>query len=431
MSDATAASTSTPLREYWPRRFTLVGFCFLSSYICYIDRVNISVAIIPMATEFGWDKTTQGLVLSSFFFGYMATQILGGWLADRFGGKAVLGFGVVWWSIFTMLTPPAAAVSLTLLLVTRALMGMGEGVNFPAVLSMFGRWIPIAEKARSTALVYSGISLGTVTALLLTPWIVAEWGWRVVFYAYGAAGVVWWFFWWWKTTDLPSEHPTIRETEVAHIRSGLPEVAKAAAVPWRLLFSKVPVWALIINHFCANWGFYVMLAWLPTYFNEGLGVNIREVGVYSFLPYVAMFVMANIAAQIADRMIARGVSVTATRNIMQTIGMVGPAAAFTLVGMVNTPMQGVAVMTAALFFGAFALVGFAVNHLDIAPKYAGSLLGVTNTAGTIPGIIGVVVSGALVDSTGSWASAFLLAAGIYLFGIVVWLLFSTGERIVD
>ena len=212
---------------------------------------------------------------------------------------------------------------------------------------------------------------------------------------------------------------------------GLPEVSKAAAVPWRVLFSKVPVWALIINHFCANWGFYVMLAWLPTYFNEGLGVNIREVGVYSFLPYVAMFVMANVAAQIADRMIARGVSVTATRNLMQTIGMVGPAAAFTLVGMVTTPMQGVAVMTAALFFGAFALVGFAVNHLDIAPKYAGSLLGVTNTAGTIPGIVGVVVSGALVDSTGSWASAFLLAAGIYMFGIVVWLLFSTGERIVD
>ena len=100
-----------PLREYWPRRFTVVGLCFLSTFICYIDRVNISFAVIPMAREFGWDKTTQGIVLSSFFYGYLATQILGGWLADRFGGKAVLGIGVVWWSFFTLVTPPAAAAT--------------------------------------------------------------------------------------------------------------------------------------------------------------------------------------------------------------------------------------------------------------------------------------------------------------------------------
>jgi len=94
-------------------------------------------------------------------------------------------------------------------------------------------------------------------------------------------------------------------------------------------------------------------------------------------------------------------------------------------------LQGVAVMTMALFFGGFALAGFAVNHLDIAPRYAGSLMGITNTAGTIPGIVGVLVSGALVDSTGSWSSAFILAGVIYLIGAVVWLLFSTGERVLD
>ncbi len=198
-----------------------------------------------------------------------------------------------------------------------------------------------------------------------------------------------------------------------------------------VLLSKVPVWALIVNHFCTNWGFYVMLAWLPSYFNQALGVNIREVGWYSVLPYIAMFFTGNLGGWVSDAMIQRGWTVTAVRKIIQTIGLVGPAIAFFLVGSVETPLQGVVVMTAALFFGGFALAGFAVNHLDIAPRYAGTLLGVTNTAGTIPGIVGVLVSGALVDSTGSWASAFLLAAVIYLFGAVVWLLFSTGERILD
>ena len=100
------------LRDYWPRRFTLVGLCFCSTFICYIDRVNISVAILPMAQEYGWNQTTQGVVLSSFFYGYLATQIFGGWLADRYGGKVVLGWGVLLWSFFTLVTPPAAAVSL-------------------------------------------------------------------------------------------------------------------------------------------------------------------------------------------------------------------------------------------------------------------------------------------------------------------------------
>lgn len=134
-TDLTPTSTAVtlPPSQYWPRRFILVGLCFLSTFVCYIDRVNMSVAIIPMAEEFKWDQTTKGIVLSSFFYGYLATQVLGGWLADRYGGKVVLGFGVLWWSVFTLLTPPAAAVSLAVLFIARVGMGFGEGVAFPAI----------------------------------------------------------------------------------------------------------------------------------------------------------------------------------------------------------------------------------------------------------------------------------------------------------
>ena len=92
---STSPAATLPPSQYWPRRFILVGLCFLSTFVCYIDRVNMSVAIIPMAEEFKWDQTTKGIVLSSFFYGYLATQVLGGWLADRYGGKVVLGFGVL------------------------------------------------------------------------------------------------------------------------------------------------------------------------------------------------------------------------------------------------------------------------------------------------------------------------------------------------
>src|SRR5678816_3386008 len=121
-----------PSRGPWQRRYALVGLGFAATFICYIDRVNISVAIIPMSADLGWSATTQGTVLSSFFVGYLLTQIAGGWMADRFGGKVVLGGGVLLWSLFTMLTPPAAVLGFTALLMARIGMGMGEGVNFPA-----------------------------------------------------------------------------------------------------------------------------------------------------------------------------------------------------------------------------------------------------------------------------------------------------------
>ena len=111
------------------KRHQLVLMAFMAIFICYMDRVAISVAIIPMVETYGWDMSTQGLILSSFFVGYLLTQIVGGRLADRYGGKVVLGFGVFIWSLFTLVAPPAAVLGITVLIIARILMGMGEAVT--------------------------------------------------------------------------------------------------------------------------------------------------------------------------------------------------------------------------------------------------------------------------------------------------------------
>jgi MFS transporter, ACS family, solute carrier family 17 (sodium-dependent inorganic phosphate cotransporter), other len=426
-----SASTALPLRQYCPRRFILIGLCFLSTLICYIDRVNMSVAIIPMAEEFKWAQTTRGIVLSSFFYGYLATQVLGGWLADRYGGKVVLGFGVLWWSIFTLLTPPAAAVSLAVLFIARVGMGLGEGVAFPAIHNLFARWVPVHERARSVALNASGIALGTVAALLLTPMIVLAWGWQAVFYCFGLLGFLWYAFWQFFASDSPETHSSIHPTEVQFIRTNSPSPPRNEKTPWGLLLSKVPTWAIIINHFCSNWGFYVILTWLPTYFKQALGADLSKVGLYTILPWLVMFVMANVAGWIADLLLKAGFSLTFVRKLMQSIGFLGAATFLSLVGSVTTISQAIVYMCCTLGLGAFALSGFAVNHLDIGPRYAGILLGFSNTAGTIPGIVGVTLTGFILDATGSWNLVFLISAGIYVFGTLVWLLFATGERVFE
>lgn len=415
----------------WPRRHNVVLLSFVAVFICYIDRVNISVAIIPMAADLGWSMQTQGLVLSSFFVGYLLLQVAGGQLADRFGGKVVLAAGVLLWSLFTILTPPAAFLGLGVLIATRILMGMGEAVTFPSIYSLYSRWVPLTERARAIGLTNSGIPLGTVFALVVTPYIVTAFGWEWAFYLFGAVGAVWYVFWRRMVTATPANHPAITAEELAVIEAGATPRATTDAVPWRALLTAMPVWAIIVAHFCNNWSLYVLLSWLPTFVNQGLGFDYASVGWITMIPHIASFVFLNVAGNVADRLIAGGMDVGRVRKLMQTIGFGGLAVALFVVGQVESAWMAIAVMTVGNALAAFVTGGFAVNHMDIAPKYAGTLMGITNTAGTIPGIIGVFVSGLILDLTGSWALVFQVAGGLAIFGLVFFLLFASGKRLFD
>ncbi len=414
-----------------PRRTVVVLLSFLSVFVCYMDRVNISVAIIPMAAELGWTPRTQGTVLSSFFVGYLLLQIVGGRLADRFGGKIVLAVGVLSWSLFTVLTPPAAQVGLTILIATRIAMGMGEAVAFPSIYSIYGRWIPLSERSRAVGFSNSGIPLGTVFALVATPYIVQSFGWEWAFYLFGGLGVAWWIAWQRSVTADPAQHPRISEQELALIQAEAP-VAEDGATPALTTFLRsTAVWAIVVAHFCNNWSLYVLLSWLPTFVNKGLGVDFAAVGWFTMIPNAASFVFLNVAGAVADRLIRSGMPVGRVRKLMQTIGFGGIAAALAIVGTVETAWAAIAVMSVGTALGAFVTGGFAVNHMDIAPKYAGTMMGITNTAGTIPGVVGVYVSGLILEWTGSWALVFQTAAGITLFGLVFFLVFASGERKFD
>lgn len=413
------------------KRHTVVFLSFLAVFVCYIDRVNISVAIIPMVETYGWDLATQGYVLSSFYIGYLLLQIVGGRLADRYGGKIVLSMGVLLWSLFTLITPPAAAFGLTVLIMVRILMGMGEAVTFPSIYSLYARWVPLTERARSVAVANSGIPAGTVFALLVTPIIVTNLGWEWAFYLFGAVGIVWYVLWHNLVARSPALQPGISSEELAIISEGTAADESAPPPPWGSLLTNMPVWAIIVAHFCNNWSLYVLLSWLPTYVNKGLGVDYAAVGVFAMIPHIASFFFLNIAGNIADRLIRSGMTVTRVRKLMQTIGFGGIATSLLLVTEVDSAIAAIGIMACGSALGAFVTGGFSVNHMDVAPKHAGTLMGLTNTAGTIPGIIGVGVSGAILAATGSWALVFQVAAGVTLFGMVFFLLFASGERQFD
>jgi ACS family sodium-dependent inorganic phosphate cotransporter len=417
---------------FWQSRYTVVTMCFAAVFVCYIDRVNISVAILPMAEEFGWNATTQGAILSSFFIGYLLMQIGGGWLSDRFGGKLVLGLGVLIWSLFTILTPLAAMLGLMILFAARIGMGLGEAVTFPSIYSIYSRWIPTQEKSKAVAFTTSGIPIGTVFALLVTPIIVLQLGWEWAFYLFGLVGVIWYAAWQRWVTTLPVDHPHIGEEELQHIRANAPASDNLQqAPPMGTFLRNKALWAIIVAHFCNNWTLYVILSWLPKYVNEGLGVAFAAVGVVAMLPHVTSFLCLNIAGNIADRMINSGMDVTFVRKLMQTIAFGGLAMCLIAIGQVESAWAAIAILCLGKAFSAAGTGGYVVNHMDIGPRHAGTLMGITNTAGTIPGIVGVYVSGLILDLTGSWALVFEVTAGITLFGMVFYLLFARGDKQFD
>ncbi|KAG6784781.1 hypothetical protein POTOM_010489 [Populus tomentosa] len=342
------AVLASPWWEQFPKQWVIVLLCFTAFLLCNMDRVNMSIAILPMSQEFNWNSATVGLIQSSFFWGYLLTQIFGGIWADKIGGKLVLGFGVVWWSIATVLTPIAAKIGLPFLLIMRALMGMArifilmviyfvvQGVAMPAMNNILSKWIPVSERSRSLALVYSGMYLGSVTGLAISPILIHKFGWPSVFYSFGSLGSIWFALWIKKASQCffqlfsvgnsnymferaqlvmayssPKEDPELSPRERKLILGSSVSKEPVSVIPWKLILSKAPVWALIISHFCHNWGTFVLLTWMPTYYNQSsqqikncfhtsFEIHLTESGLLCVLPWLTMAVFANVGGWIAD-----------------------------------------------------------------------------------------------------------------------------------
>ena len=383
----------TDIKTRWPAYYTVVLLLLVAVFISYVDRTNISVGAIAMQAQLGWTETQKGLVLSSFFIGYMLMMLASSALANRFGGKLILGLAVVCWSLFTALTPSAAVISLSTLVCARIGLGMGEAAVFPACINMIGRWVPPLQRSRAVALVTSAAPLSTVFALPMTGYLIHRFGWPWPFYVFGIIGLVWAAAWF---TGISSRGGYAAEV-----------AAEQRRIPWKRILTLPSVWAIVITNSCFNWSFYLLLAWLPSYLKRSYGISLVNAGLLSAAPWLTSFMMGNVAGWWADRMLRAGRSATFVRKLMQTLGLVGG-------GLFLLALPGASTITAAVILtsgaaGLFALcfAGYAPNCLDIAPRHGDVVWGLSNTVGSLPGIFGVYLTGWMVDRTGTFCGAVL------------------------
>ncbi|MGC7873300.1 MFS transporter [Desulfosporosinus sp. SYSU MS00001] len=417
------ANRSKPTRV----RTNIVILTFLSIVIAYMDRANLSVASVTIMKEHGWNTAQWGSILSAFFVGYLILQIPAGWIADKIGGKRVLAAGVAWWSIFTAVTP--FAKSLNSLWIVRALMGLGEAVTFPAETAIASNWVPSKERARSQALNLSGMALSLAVSVPISAWIISTFGWSAAFYFAGLLGLIWTLFWLWYAKDRPSDHPKVNQEELVLIGEGH-GAKKEHLNDMSAVLKSGPVWALAINYFFQNYSWYLYLTWLPGYLVMARHFSILKMGIYGMLPYLGAFVITNLAGYISDRMIPK-IGVTRARKYIMYAAFGGSALFLYLGAMAETGGMAVLWITLAVSFLSMNFSSFWALPIDLGPKNAGLISGLMNTFGTIAGIIAPIVTGFIVNATGSWVYALSVAIILSIIGIFVCALFVSGKQVVD
>ncbi|KAJ3608792.1 hypothetical protein NHX12_023322 [Muraenolepis orangiensis] len=448
-------------------RYNLAGMMFLGFAVVYGLRVNVSVAMLAMVNNtdspgpspnssaggacplpfqdnssepeadkgprYPWNLDTQGWLLGAFFFGYLFTQIPGGYLAGRYGATLYLGMGVLCTAALTLLTPLAAQQGASTLFALRALEGFGEGVTFPAMMAMWARWAPPLERSTLLAISSSGASFGAFLALPLTAYICQTLGWPAVFYICGGSGCLWSLFWFILVADDPRTHPRISEEEKTYIVTSIGPQGSGHgwSVPVLRMALSGPLWAIILTQMCSNWSYYTLLTSMPTYMENVLHFDLSSNAFLSALPYLGSLLLSIICGVAADKLMERKtLSTTAVRKLFTLIGLLLPAVCLVAVGYAGcSALPAVTLLTVSSTLSGASTAGVFVNQIDIAPRYAGLLLGITNTFGTIPGVLAPIATGYLTDdfSLTGWRQVFWVSAGVNALGALIFTCMGSGQ----
>ncbi len=408
-------------------RHVVLALTVAAYTITYMDRVVIASAVPSIRKEFGISLIAMGWILAAFRWGYALFQIPGGWLGDRLGPRRALTLIVTWWSAFTSAT--ALAWSAGSMLVCRFLFGVGEAGAFPIATRSLSRWMLPSERGFAQGITHAGSRLGAAFTPPLVVALIALWGWRAPFFAFGSLGLAWSAAWFWYYRDTPHQHARVQAKELRIIDEALgTRTAITREIPWRRIFSSRTLWTLSAMYFCYAYCISVYLDWFPSYLKERRGMTLAEMGLYASLPLLAGTAGDFLGGVISDAMVKRGRGIAAARRWIAVAGFLVAAGAIVPATLAQGAEACVA-FTCVAVFGLELTVGPAwAVPLDIGGDYAGSVSSVMNMCGNIGGAISPAVLAYLVHAQG-WNVPFLVAAALCVAGAALFSRVDASRRI--
>jgi ACS family glucarate transporter-like MFS transporter len=421
----------SPVRSHI--RWFLIFWMFVISAVSFLDRVNWSIAVLPIEQTFHLTDIQFGWVFSAWALGYALFQAPSGYLADRIGPRKTLAFGTVWWAIFTGLTalvPSGLSGSLLLLMAVRFLLGAGEAVAYPASNRLVASWIPAQERGLANGFIFAGVGVGAGITPRLITFVIVNYGWQWAFWVSALIGLFAGMIWFFVSRDKPQEHPWIAPEEIAYIRAGLPPSTVAAtrqSFPWRGIFTNSSVIALTASYFCYGYTAYIFFAWFFKYLSQVRGLNLKASSYYAMLPFIAMAICSPLGGWISD-IVAKRSGESAGRCGV-ACGSMALAAVFVAMG---TRAADVRVASIVLAGGAGALYlsqsAFWSLSSRLGGRASGSLSGVMNTGNQIGGAITASLTPLIAKYFG-WGVSFFVAAGLCAVGALLWLAVDPDQQL--
>ena len=409
-------------------RWLITSLIFFITLINFVDRSAISFVIEPLKKEFHFTDTQFGMILSAFGVGYMLLTALGGWLVDKFGPRIMWPLAAVMWSVCVGFLGFAAGF--WSFITMRFLLGITEGPHFPAMTRSISNWLPPKERARALSLGLVAIPLSSVIGAPITSYLVADFGWRIMFFSISALGILWGFVWYFLFRDNPKDSAFVSEQELSLINTVDKRTAQGTnnQVNWRFILTHPALIANNIAYFAFGYMLFFATLWLPGYFLSQHGMNLKSVGWYLTIPWLAGALFLKLGGVISDWLYQKTGQSRLARAHLIWVSQLLAAIFFVCLSFTTTLKFSLLFLSLGIGFGMMPQSAFFSINIDVAKGMAGSAQGITSSCLSVAGIIAPLATGWLVDVTGTYSTAFLLLAGLTCIAVVTVILFLYPDK---
>ncbi|XP_016952942.1 putative inorganic phosphate cotransporter [Drosophila biarmipes] len=421
---------------------------FLHITIVFIGRLNVGVSLVAMTNaettipdfplrEYDWTEAQKSYVISSFFWGYISKQFMGGYLCKRYGAKRVMFWSVFGSRVCSTLTPLFIGFGeWKAYCAIRVIMGLAQGVIFPCIHQHLARWSLPAERSRLGALSYSGCECGNMSAMFLSGMIAkSSLGWHGISYVSAGVAFFWCALWFILAADNPTKSRFVGEREFLYIESSLEHTEMyhetTIPIPWRAICTSAPFLGFLVTRCCGMWGLSTLQAQIPAQMNGVLDMDMKSTAFFSALPFLAMWVMSYVYLIAVDILLAGNcLSLTTLRKTFNSIAFWIPCATLIGIGFLGLDQKSLAIalMTISVGVNSDATIGSSLNPIDLSPNHAGILTGIVNTTVSVVTIVTPLVVGLVVEdgtNRSEWQIIFIIAAVLLFLGNCVYLCFGT------
>lgn len=406
-------------------RWSIAWLLFFAGMINYLDRSALSIVAPLITKDLHFTPAEMGLIFSSFFFGYAIFNFLGGYAADKWGAKKVLMFAMGLWSLFCGLT--AVAFSFISLLIIRILFGAGEGPLCTTANKMVNNWFPRKEAASAVGVLSAGSPLGGAIAGPVVGFLAIAFDWRIAFVIIALLSLIWIGVWAWLTTEHPQTHPKLSREEYELITQGQITTLidhHEHKPPLRYYLRQPAILVTALAFFSYNYVLYFFLTWFPSYLSTVHHLSLHNVSLATIIPWLFGFIGLALGGFVSDGLLRFTRHALQARKIILVSGLSITAVCISLAGKVTSTHEAILLMSIAIFFLYVTGASYWAIIQDTVPKQnVGSVGGFVHFLANLSGIIGPAVTGFIVQISGAFTGAFLLAGAIAITGALGVLIF--------